>query len=280
MLRGRRVADLQSCWGGCSAHSSVPPHHTLFVFASPWGWDSDIIHHSVHKNSFVAARDKPKRLIRQPEFAESAVLSWSWLVWKRWVWTSPGDSERRGDTFVRRCLLSWVTSMASTMLENVVVFHPPANGSRSVVFSRLCTDVWPRPCPQPSGWRLQLLRWGFKGLIFTCCSTGSVIWSQISQCMFCNANQIFNVIPLMRLHLAFVCWDILSDCVIWSRLQGSCCQPVATKRRTTRARPFLLALPNFYQTFLLLFNIRCAQLQFIPNAQISDTGPTSAGQLQ
>lgn len=126
MLRRRRVADLQSCWGGCSAHSSAPPHHTLFVFSSPWGWDGDIVHHSVHKNSFAAVQNKPKRLIRRPEFAESAVLCGK----------DESGHPRLCDTYVRRCLSPWVTS---TMLENVDVFHPPTDG-RSF-FYQLCLLV-------------------------------------------------------------------------------------------------------------------------------------------
>lgn len=70
MLRWRSAVDLQSCWGRRSARASAPPRCTLFVFSSPWGRDSDIMHHSVHKNSFVAAQNKPKHLIRRPEFAD------------------------------------------------------------------------------------------------------------------------------------------------------------------------------------------------------------------
>lgn len=149
MLRGRRVADLQSCWGGCSAHSSVPPHHTLFVFSSPWGWDSDIIHHSVHKNSFVAVQDRPKRLIRQPEFAESAVLSW-WLVWKRWVWTSPADPERR----VARLSGGACRRGLRPPCWRMLLFSILQQMAHGQSFFTLFTDVCPRPCPQPSGGKL------------------------------------------------------------------------------------------------------------------------------
>lgn len=77
-------------------------------------------------------QNKPKRLIRRPEFAESAVLCPDGSRGK-----DESGHPRLCDTFVRRCLSPWVTS---TMLENVDVFHPPTDG-RSFFFYQLCLLV-------------------------------------------------------------------------------------------------------------------------------------------